>query len=174
MTSADVGACREEGTTRQDAQREGGGGRPKENQNHKAPPEGVEHRASRERGNGKEEMVQKRGRGWRAKKKQEVTSWGIGTGTRGSGGGASKKGPQQVQKEPHHPNGRGREGSDQCQGHETVPGWMRIQCARAKGLLAARWGINTGCWEKGTGHRRACGLGRTTAPGVGEGAGLGE
>ena len=28
--------------------------------------------------------------------------------------------------------------------HETVPGWMRILWARATGLLAARWGINTG------------------------------
>ena len=59
--------------------------------------------------------MQKRGRGWRAKKKkQQVTRRGIGTGTGGSEGGARKKGPQQVQKEAHHPNGRGREGSDQC------------------------------------------------------------
>ena len=28
--------------------------------------------------------------------------------------------------------------------HEAVPGLMRIQWARATGLLAARWGINTG------------------------------
>ena len=42
---------------------------------------------------------------------------------------------------------RGRRGvdrSDPCKQHETVPGWMRILWARATGLLAARWGINTG------------------------------
>ena len=33
--------------------------------------------------------------------------------------------------------------SDRCKEHETVPGWMRILWARATGLLAARWGINT-------------------------------
>ena len=41
--------------------------------------------------------------------------------------------------------GRGVERSDPCEEHETVPGWMRILWARATGLLAARWGINTGC-----------------------------
>ena len=42
---------------------------------------------------------------------------------------------------------RGRMGvdrSDACKEHETVLGWMRILWARATGLLAARWGINTG------------------------------
>ena len=42
---------------------------------------------------------------------------------------------------------RGRRGvdrSDPYNEHETVPGWMRILWARATGLLAARWGINTG------------------------------
>ena len=42
---------------------------------------------------------------------------------------------------------RGRRGvdrSDPCNEHETVPGWMRILWARTTGLLAARWGINTG------------------------------
>ena len=34
--------------------------------------------------------------------------------------------------------------SDPCREHETVPGWMTIQWARATGLLAARSGINTG------------------------------
>ena len=60
--------------------------------------------------------MQKTDRGWRGKrnKKQQVTRWRIGTGTGGSGGGVRKKGPQQVQKETHHPNGRGREGSVQC------------------------------------------------------------
>ena len=40
--------------------------------------------------------------------------------------------------------GKGREGCDPCWAHKTVLGWMRIQWARATGLLAARWGINTG------------------------------
>ena len=40
--------------------------------------------------------------------------------------------------------GRGEDSSDPCPGHQMVPIWMRIQGARAKGLLAARWGINTG------------------------------
>ena len=42
---------------------------------------------------------------------------------------------------------RGRRGvdrSDPCKVHETVPGWMWILWARAMGLLAARWSINTG------------------------------
>ena len=42
---------------------------------------------------------------------------------------------------------RGRRGvdrSDPCKEHKTVPGWMRILWASATGLLAARWGINTG------------------------------
>ena len=42
---------------------------------------------------------------------------------------------------------RGRRGVDRrdpCKEHETVPGWMRILRARATGLLAAGWGINTG------------------------------
>ena len=39
---------------------------------------------------------------------------------------------------------RGEDRSDPCKEHETVPGWMRILWARATGLLAARWGINTG------------------------------
>ena len=34
--------------------------------------------------------------------------------------------------------------SDPCNAHKMVPGWMRIQSARATGLLAARWGRNTG------------------------------
>ena len=29
--------------------------------------------------------------------------------------------------------------------HKAVPGWMRIQWARTTGLLAACWGMNTGC-----------------------------
>ena len=58
--------------------------------------------------------MQKRGPGWRAKKKPQVTRWGIGTGTGGSGGGARKKGTQRVHKETQHPNERGRERSDQC------------------------------------------------------------
>ena len=43
--------------------------------------------------------------------------------------------------------------SNSCKEHETVPGWMRILWTRATGLLAARWGINTGCgmrWGHGT------------------------
>ena len=44
----------------------------------------------------------------------------------------------------HRSEGREREGSDPCEAHKTVPGWMRIQWARATGLLAARWGINMG------------------------------
>ena len=39
---------------------------------------------------------------------------------------------------------RGVDRSDPCKEHETVSGWMRILWARATGLLAARWGINTG------------------------------
>ena len=57
----------------------------------------------------------------------------------------------------HRTKGRGREGSDPCYAHETVPGWMRIQWARATRLLAARWGINTGC---------GMGWGRTIAQGI--------
>ena len=34
--------------------------------------------------------------------------------------------------------------SDPLKEHKTVPGWMRILWARATGLLAAQWGINTG------------------------------
>ena len=37
-----------------------------------------------------------------------------------------------------------RKRTDPFKGQETVPGWMRIQWARATGLLAARWGTNTG------------------------------
>ena len=44
----------------------GGGGRPKENQ--QAPLEGEQYRASRRRGNGKEQAVQQRGHGWRENK----------------------------------------------------------------------------------------------------------
>ena len=44
----------------------------------------------------------------------------------------------------HRSEGRGGEGSDPCWAHKTVPGWMRIQWARATGLLTARWGINRG------------------------------
>ena len=39
---------------------------------------------------------------------------------------------------------RGWDGNDPSKDQETVLGWMRIQCAHATGLLAARWGINTG------------------------------
>ena len=92
---------------RKDCER-GGGGEPKENP--QAPQEGEQHRASRQRGDGKEQAVQKRGHGWRAKKKKsQVTRRGRGTGT---GGGARKKSPQQVTKETHHPHERG--GGDPC------------------------------------------------------------
>ena len=41
---------------------------------------------------------------------------------------------------------RGRDVSDPCKEHETVPGLVvRIQWARATRLLAAWWGINTAC-----------------------------
>ena len=60
------------------------------------------------------------------------------------GGGGREEGPQRVQKDTNHPNKRGREESGLCKAHETVPEWMRIQWARATGLLAARWAINTG------------------------------
>ena len=40
--------------------------------------------------------------------------------------------------------GRGVDRRDPCGEHKTVPGRMRILWAHAKGLLAARWGINTG------------------------------
>ena len=40
--------------------------------------------------------------------------------------------------------GRVVDRSNPCEEHETVPGCMRILWARATGLLAARWGINTG------------------------------
>ena len=42
---------------------------------------------------------------------------------------------------------RGRRGvdrSDPCEEHEMVPRWMSVLWARATGLLAAWWGINTG------------------------------
>ena len=39
---------------------------------------------------------------------------------------------------------RGMDRSDPCKENETVPGWMRILRARARGLLAAWCGINTG------------------------------
>ena len=52
---------------------------------------------------------------------------------------------------------REREGNHPCKAHETVPGWMRTQWARATGLLAARWGKNTGVQEKATGQSRASG-----------------
>ena len=48
---------------------------------------------------------------------------------------------------------REREGSDPCKAHKTVPRWIRIQWARATGLLADRWGKNTGVREKATGQR---------------------
>ena len=45
----------------------------------------------------------------------------------------------------HHLRGkRGWFRSDPCKAHKTVPGEMRIKWAPATGLLAARWGINTG------------------------------
>ena len=44
----------------------------------------------------------------------------------------------------HRREGRGQEGSDPCEAHKADPRWMRIQWARATGLLAARWGISTG------------------------------
>ena len=40
--------------------------------------------------------------------------------------------------------GRGVDSSDPCEEHETVPGWIRILWACTMGLLAARWGRNTG------------------------------
>ena len=40
--------------------------------------------------------------------------------------------------------GRGVDRSDPCNEHETVHRWMRILWARGTGLLAARWGRNTG------------------------------
>ena len=50
-----------------------------------------------------------------------------------------------VRRRTHRVRGRrGVDRSDLCNEHETVPGWMRILWARAAGLLAARWGINTG------------------------------
>ena len=39
---------------------------------------------------------------------------------------------------------RGEDRSDPCKEQEMVPGWMRILWACGTGLLAARWGINTG------------------------------
>ena len=51
--------------------RTAGGQTEKKNQNHKAPPEGVKHRASRQRRNGKERTVQKRDRGWHAKRQKK-------------------------------------------------------------------------------------------------------
>ena len=70
--------------------------------------------------------MQMRGRVVCDEKKTQVTRWGIGTGTGGSGGRARKKGPQQVRKEKNHPNRMGREGSGPCKAHKKVPGWMRI------------------------------------------------
>ena len=40
--------------------------------------------------------------------------------------------------------GRGVDRSDPCKEHETVSGCMMILSARATGLLAALWAINTG------------------------------
>ena len=40
--------------------------------------------------------------------------------------------------------GRGVDRSDPSEEHKTVPGWMRILWARATGLLAVWWSINTG------------------------------
>ena len=97
-----------------------GGGQTK-NKKHKSKPESTPggRKAQSEQAAGEREGANRAGEGPRVareknKEKQQVTRWGIGTGTGGSGGGARKKGPQQVQKETHHQNGRGREGSDQC------------------------------------------------------------
>ena len=40
--------------------------------------------------------------------------------------------------------GQGEGGSNPCQGHKMVSTWKRILWANAEGLLATRWGINTG------------------------------
>ena len=88
--------------------------------------------------------MQRWGRGRRAKKKTAGDRVGNRHRYREKRGRGTKKDPQQVQQETNHPNKRGRDRSDPSMAHEAVPGWMRIQWAHATGLLAARWGINTG------------------------------
>ena len=68
----------------------------KKNRNHKAPPEGVKHRASRQRGNGKERKGRRGTAGGVKKKQQQVTRWGKGTSTRvpgAAGAGPGRRAP---------------------------------------------------------------------------------
>ena len=128
----------------------GGGGQTKEKtknkkQNDKAPPGGCT--AQSEQATGERVGASGADEGplvARGETKTQVTRWGRGMGTVGSGGVARTKGPHQVLKKTNHPNKRRRDGSDPCKAHKTVPGWNRIQRARATGLLAAWWGMNTG------------------------------
>ena len=39
---------------------------------------------------------------------------------------------------------KGGKGATRAERTKRAPGWMKIQWARDTGLLAARWGINTG------------------------------
>ena len=116
LCRVDVGACREEGTTRQEARRGSGGAKKNTNKT----PERRRRARSAERagggGTGWSKRADERPRLAREKKGKKNNDGRPGGGkARVTGGaGARRKEPPQVQKRAHHPSGRGREGSEQC------------------------------------------------------------
>ena len=77
--------------------------------------------------------------------------WQRGTGRRGVANQGTRGGrkypataPWDGETSGHVIGTRGLDRSDPCKEHEVFPRWMRILWAHATGLLAARWGIDTG------------------------------
>ena len=65
----------------------------------------------------------------------------------------------------------GRDRTDPCKEHQTIPRWMRIQWARATRLLA---GTQDEGWEGGTRPGKGCRKGSTAAPWEPDTMGRGE
>ena len=97
------------------------------------------------------------------KKKPQVTRWGKGTGTGGSGGGARKKGPQQVRKETHHRNERGAGREQPVLGARNGPQMDEDPVGPRQRVAGGPVGYKHGMIGKGDGTEKGVWLGAPTS-----------
>ena len=128
-----------------------------------APKEGMRYKASGQRGNGTEQKGQTRDGGWRKKKnhsseeqyqQRRVTTWGKGKGNGGRGG--QEEGPT-TGPEGNTPRNRKEAG----RGRPVLGTRTRLEKeadpVNPRQRVAGGPKKKTGCREKGTGRKRACG-----------------
>ena len=169
-----VRACKDEATTRQEARR-GRGGQKNNERNPAATQEGEKRRASRRRGDRVGQTGSRETAGCARKKRQkqqrQVNRWGKG---KGNGGRGRQEGGTTTGPEGSTPPKRKKAGRE------------RTVLVRSQAGCRSSWPGPRGCWrpggvktrdagKKGTGQKRACGWGHTTAPGrLGRGRTRGE